>query len=201
MRNFGQTRTSISRKIYCVKSGFQIFYAVEQFSLLFSKDKLKQWAHIHQTHDPPSPRMSWENRGAVPSQQLPHHLVWSWRLINCFALTTATVRGFPETRVSTFINPTALPPCWAPKRAKQLSVAATARVIWLCACVRYWLGRGLMYRCSLKVCTIFNAIELSSIYFSSITVFHDSSKQIQKRARIGKIFARWHLAMAITSNK
>ena len=27
-------------------------YAVEQFSLLFSKDKLKQEAHIHQTHDP-----------------------------------------------------------------------------------------------------------------------------------------------------
>ena len=32
-------------------------------------------------------------------------------------------------------------PCWwAPIRAKQLSIAATAhaRVIWLCACVRYW---------------------------------------------------------------
>ena len=47
------------------------------------------------------------------------------------------------------------------------------------------------------VCTNFNVIELSSIYFSSITVFHDISKQIQQRARIGKIFARWHLAIAI----
>ena len=34
-------------------------------------------------------------------------------------------------------------PCWwAPTRAKQLSMAATARVIWLCACVRYWPYRG-----------------------------------------------------------
>ena len=36
-----KTRTSISRKICYVKSGFQILYAVEQFSSLFSKDKLK----------------------------------------------------------------------------------------------------------------------------------------------------------------
>ena len=44
-----------------------------------------------------------------------------------------------------------------------------------------------------------NANELSSICLSSITVFHDISKQIQQRARIGKIFARWHLTIAITS--
>ena len=67
-----KTRTSISRKICCAKSGFQVLYAVEQFSSLFSKDKLKQGAHIHQTHDPPSPRR--ENCRAVPSQQLPHVL-------------------------------------------------------------------------------------------------------------------------------
>ena len=30
----------------------------------------------------------------------------------------------------------------SPTRAKQLSMAATARVIWLCACVRYWPYRG-----------------------------------------------------------
>ena len=34
-----KTRTSISRKICCVRLGFQILYAVEQFSSLFSKDK------------------------------------------------------------------------------------------------------------------------------------------------------------------
>ena len=66
-----KTRTSISRKICCLKSGFQILCAVEQFSSPFSKDKLKQGAHTHQTHDPPSLRMSWENRRAVASQQLP----------------------------------------------------------------------------------------------------------------------------------
>ena len=69
-----KTRTSISQKFYCVKSGFQILYAVEQFSSPFSTDNLKQGAHIHQTHDPPSPRMSWENCRAVPCQQLPHVL-------------------------------------------------------------------------------------------------------------------------------
>ena len=69
-----KTRTSISRNIYCIKSGFQRLYAVEQFSSLFLKDNLKQGAHIHQTHDPPSPRMSWVNCRAVPSQQLPHVL-------------------------------------------------------------------------------------------------------------------------------
>ena len=33
---------------------------------------------------------------------------------------------------------------WAPIRTKQLAMATTARVIWLCACVRYWPGRGLV---------------------------------------------------------
>ena len=42
-----------------------------------------------------------------------------------------------------------------------------------------------------------NRIKLN--LFSSNTVFHDISK-IQQRALIGKIFARWHLAIAITSN-
>ena len=38
-------------------------------------------------------------------------------------------------------------PClWAPIRAKQLSIAATARVIWLCACVRYWPKLGEVIR-------------------------------------------------------
>ena len=30
----------------------------------------------------------------------------------------------------------------SPMRAKQLSMAAAKRVIWLCACVRYWPYRG-----------------------------------------------------------
>ena len=52
-----KTRTSVSRKIRCVKSGFQILHAVDQFSSVFSKEKLKQGTHKHQTHDAPSPCM------------------------------------------------------------------------------------------------------------------------------------------------
>ena len=37
----------------------------------------------------------------------------------------------------------------SPNRGEQLSMTATARVIWLCACVRYWPGRGLVYMCPL----------------------------------------------------
>ena len=71
VRNFGQKHElQYLYKICCVKSGFQILYAVEQFSSLFSKDKLK-----HGADEPPV-------------------------------------------------------------RAKQLSMAVTAHVIWLCACVR-----------------------------------------------------------------
>ena len=69
-----KTRTSISQNFCYVKSGFQILYAVEQFSSLFSKDKLKLGARIHQTTDPPSPRMSWENCRKAPSQQFPNVL-------------------------------------------------------------------------------------------------------------------------------
>ena len=67
-------RTSISQKICYVKSGLQIIYAVEQFSSLFSKDKLKARGTHTPTHDPRSPSMWWENGSAVPSQQLPHGL-------------------------------------------------------------------------------------------------------------------------------
>ena len=45
------------------------------------------------------------------------------------------------------------------------------------------------------------AIELRLNYFSIITVMCDISKQTEQRARIAKIFAPWHLAIAITSNK
>ena len=39
-------------------------------------------------------------------------------------------------------------PCWwGLTTPKQLSTAATARVIWLCACVRYWPDRGLVFDC------------------------------------------------------
>ena len=67
-------RTSISQKLCYVKSGLQIIYAVEQFSSLFSKDKLKARGTHTPTHDPRSPSMWWENGSAVPSKQLPRGL-------------------------------------------------------------------------------------------------------------------------------
>ena len=44
--------------------------------------------------------------------------------------------------VSPLIDPRAMQCWWAPIRVKQLSMAVIARVIWLCACVRYWPYRG-----------------------------------------------------------
>ena len=69
-----KTGTSISPKVCYVKSGFQILFAAEQFSSAFSKDKLKARGTHTPAHDPPSPRKSWENCRAVPSQQLPRVL-------------------------------------------------------------------------------------------------------------------------------
>ena len=41
--------------------------------------------------------------------------------------------------------------CWPkgarPLGTRMLSIAASARVIWLCACVRYWPDRGLVFKC------------------------------------------------------
>ena len=78
-------------------------------------------------------------------------------------------------------------------------MAATTRLIRLRmreVLARPWIGVCVPLVSSLAISKVIfaNVIELSSIYFSSI------SKQIQQRAPIGKIFARWHLAIAIISN-
>ena len=130
-----KTRTSISWKICYLKSGFQILYAVEQFSSLFSKDKLKQGARIHHTHDPPSPRISWENCRAVPSQQFPHLFCGA----GIFKKDSPRQERVFQTRVYPSHWLTAMPCWWAPLRARQLSMRLlTAHVIWLYACVMWW---------------------------------------------------------------
>ena len=59
---------------------------------------------------------------------------------------------------------------------------------------RPWVGV-----CVPQVCTIFNAIRIKfNLFFINYCISH-ISKQIKQRTRIGKIFARWHLAIAITS--
>ena len=67
-----------------------------------------------------------------------------------------------------------------------------------CHCPRSVHMREVLARPWVGICVLL-VIELGSIYFSSVTVFHDISKQIQQRSCIGKIFARWHLVIAITS--
>ena len=73
--------------------------------------------------------------------------------------------SIPIRGLTLLIDPTAMPCWWAPTRAKQLSMAATARVIWLCACVRYWPYRG-VGRCaplpSVDICLF---VCLSFIFF------------------------------------
>ena len=140
-----KTRTSISREICYVKSGFQILYAVERFSSLFSKDKLKARAGTHtSTHDPPSPRKSLENCLAVP--RFHTCVVWSWGLKECFALVSEV--GCLRHGFSPFIDPKAMPCLWAPTtaiRAKQLSMVATAWLLWLCKCVGWCMCFSCLY--------------------------------------------------------
>ena len=73
-----------------------------------------------------------------------------WAAQHCTPLCTPASKQQQQqqqqkTRLCSFIGPTAMPCWWALIRLKQLSMAPTARVIWLCACVRYWPGRGLVY--------------------------------------------------------
>ena len=96
-----KTQTSICRKICCVNSGFEILYAVEQFSSPFSKDKLKQGTHTHQTHDPPS-RMSWENCRGVSTNT--SHMCSVELALKGLALAGKGLlhTGFPKTRSAEF---------------------------------------------------------------------------------------------------
>ena len=69
------TNFDISKNLLCkVGTSKLILYAVEQFSSLFSKDKLKARGTHTPTHDPSSPHMSRENCLVVPSQQFLHVL-------------------------------------------------------------------------------------------------------------------------------
>ena len=135
-----KTQTSISQKICYVKSGFQILYAVEQFSSLFSKDKLG----------------TCHGRTAVQFQTNSSHMCCvepALKGVHCICLSS---RGPLRYGFSPFIEPRVMP-CWrAPIREKQLSMAAPTLLVWLCAYLTYWPGCGLVYMCPLlKVCIFF----------------------------------------------
>ena len=90
----------------------------------------------------------------------PTSVVWSWCFIDCFAPASA-LKGWGRHGYSPFINPTALSCWWASIREKQPSEVVIALVMWLCACVKYWPGRALVYVCPLfLVGTIFRVILL-----------------------------------------
>ena len=71
-------------------------------------------------------------------------VLWSCRLKWCFTPALA-VKGAWYTAFCRC--PTAMPCWWDLTIPKQLSMAVTARVICLCACVRYWPGLGLVNEC------------------------------------------------------
>ena len=107
--------------------------------------------------------------------------------------------GFMRRGFSLFINPTAFATLVGPNKGetavcgchcpRDIAVRMSEVLArpWVCVCVPLALSL-LYFQC--------NRIKLN--LFSSNTVFHDISK-IQQRALIGKTFARWHLAIAITS--
>ena len=107
--------------------------------------------------------------------------------------------GFMRRGFSLFINPTAFATLVGPNKGetavcgchcpRDIAVRMSEVLArpWVCVCVPLALSL-LYFKC--------NRIKLN--LFSSNTVFHDISKS-QQRALIGKIFARWHLAIAITS--
>ena len=64
-------------------------------------------------------------------------LWWSWRLKQRLH-SPRQWTGLWYASYLLLVDPSALPSWWAPMRANQRSIAATARVIWLCACIKYW---------------------------------------------------------------
>ena len=106
-----KTRTSISRKISCVKSGFQILHAVDQFRQIKARS----------THTPnPWSAFAGHVVGELPSGSQPTALtsaVWNWHL-----------KDLPReervlyTRVFPGHWPMAMPCWWAPNSWKKTGV-------------------------------------------------------------------------------
>ena len=76
---------------------------------------------------------------------------WIWRTIESIVFQTIAIAYClyrlligQKIGVASWL---AMPCWWGPTTPKQLSMAVTAWVIWLCACVRYWPDRGLVFEC------------------------------------------------------
>ena len=121
---------------------------------LQNKTNLKQGAHMHQP-------TAWTVPHACAQPYHPGNgsqTAWGSSIWHSTPLSASSTQHMQELLAG---NRTAVLPRHAqaggsgvtlicvPTKAKPLSMAATARVIWLCVCVRYWPGRGLVYVCPL----------------------------------------------------
>ena len=120
---------------------------------------------IGKNADPPPHTHAVGGRPCCPQPTATTSVVWSWRLKGC--KSALAVKGTSKTTFGSCRGPTAMP-CDESTRTKQLSMAATARVIWLCACVRYCRPRGWC----LSVSLAFSCFYLSQPLSISIMYTH-----------------------------
>ena len=69
------------------------------------------------------------------------------------------------------IDPTTMPYWWAPIRAKQLSIAVTGGVIWLCAGVRYWPYAELVHVLQCIIWLALDGLQWKMIFLKQIKYF------------------------------
>ena len=121
----------ITQAVAATESGFAIVgahqhgVAVGSHFRPFTDEASAKHFFKRQLHRKQVVSVGWEPQNGSPTA-----CVWRWD--EKIDQKVFDARVFPPP-----IDPRALPCWWAPIRAKQLSMAATAGVIWLCACVRY----------------------------------------------------------------
>ena len=100
------TNFNISKNLLC-KVEISNSLCSEQFRSLFLKDKLKQGVHIHQTHDPSSPRVSFSASRERTAARFPansSHMCCVELALDRL-LCTHRSRGFLRRGFSPFITP------------------------------------------------------------------------------------------------
>ena len=103
--------------------------------------------------------MPWENCRAVPSPNSSHMCWMELSLKGVLALASA-VKGLWYTGIFPVHWPDGYAMLMSPNKGETAVHGCHCRAIWLCACVRYWPGRGLVYVCS---CNYFSFFVFSSI--------------------------------------
>ena len=101
------TNFNISKNLLC-KVEISNSLCSEQFRSLFSKDKLKQGVHIHQTLDPSSPRVSFSASRGRTAARFPAnscHMCCVELALDRLLCTHYGSRGFLRRGFSPFITP------------------------------------------------------------------------------------------------